>query len=64
MGIALLIMGSFVPWVYYGFYCDFFPKVIYLSGVSVLGITAIAVSMFDKFSHPKYRSLRAGLWQC
>lgn len=26
-GIALLIMGSFVPWLYYGFYCHFKPKV-------------------------------------
>lgn len=30
-GIALLIMGSFVPWLYYGFYCHFKPKVVYLS---------------------------------
>lgn len=22
-GIALLIAGSFVPWLYYGFYCDY-----------------------------------------
>ncbi|CAG0897782.1 unnamed protein product, partial [Cyprideis torosa] len=62
VGIALLIMGSFVPWVYYGFYCEFAPKVIYLSGVSVLGIAAITVSMFDKFAAPKYRSLRAGVF--
>ncbi len=27
-GIAFLIMGSFVPWLYYGFYCEFLPKVI------------------------------------
>lgn len=26
-GIAILIMCSFVPWLYYGFYCHFRPKV-------------------------------------
>lgn len=56
----MLIMGSFVPWLYYGFYCDFQPKVIYLSVVILLGISSIVVSLWDKFSEPKYRSLRAG----
>lgn len=59
-GIAMLIMGSFVPWLYYGFYCDFQPKVIYLSVTILLGISSIVVSLWDKFSEPKYRSLRAG----
>jgi len=61
-GIALLIMGSFVPWLYYGFYCDFQPKVIYLSVVVVLGITSIIVSMWDRFGEPKFRPLRAGIF--
>lgn len=26
-GIAFLIVGSFVPWLYYSFYCDYTPKV-------------------------------------
>lgn len=56
----MLIMGSFVPWLYYGFYCDFQPKVIYLSVVILLGIASIVVSLWDKFSEPEYRSLRAG----
>lgn len=59
-GIALLIMGSFVPWVYYGFYCHYEHKVIYLSVVMVLGIVSIVVSLWDKFSEPNLRPLRAG----
>uniref|UniRef100_A0A1I8FM20 Transmembrane protein n=1 Tax=Macrostomum lignano TaxID=282301 RepID=A0A1I8FM20_9PLAT len=58
-GIALLTMGSFVPWLYYSFYCQLSPKIIYLSLISVLGTTAIVVSMFDKFAAPQYRPLRA-----
>lgn len=59
-GIALLIMGSFVPWLYYGFYCHYHPKVIYLSVVVVLGISSVIVSLWDKFSEPNLRPLRAG----
>lgn len=59
-GIALLIMGSFVPWLYYGFYCHYEHKLIYLSVVIVLGIVSIIVSLWDKFSEPNLRPLRAG----
>lgn len=59
-GIALLIMGSFVPWVYYGFYCHYEHKLIYLSVVMVLGMASIIVSLFDTFSDPNLRPLRAG----
>lgn len=61
-GIALLIMGSFVPWLYYGFYCHYNQKLIYLSVVSVLGILSIVVSLWDKFSEPNLRPLRAGVF--
>ena len=26
-GIAFLTVGSFVPWLYYSFYCNYTPKV-------------------------------------
>ncbi|CAG2068020.1 unnamed protein product, partial [Timema podura] len=61
-GIAMLIMGSFVPWLYYGFYCHFQPKLIYLSVVTCLGVSSIVVSLWDRFSEPKYRALRAGVF--
>lgn len=61
-GIALLIMGSFVPWLYYGFYCNFLSKVIYLTSVVILGISSIIVSLSHQFSKPSYRPLRAGVF--
>lgn len=61
-GIALLIMGSFVPWVYYGFYCHYQPKVIYLTVVSILGLASIITSLWDKFSQPNLRPVRAGVF--
>ena len=53
-------MGSFVPWLYFGFYCSLQAKLIYLTVVVVLGICSIVVSLWDRFSLPRYRPLRAG----
>lgn len=59
-GIAFLIMGSFVPWLYYSFYCSPQPCFIYLIVVCVLGLAAITVSQCDFFATPQYRGVRAG----
>ncbi|XP_073973027.1 adiponectin receptor isoform X2 [Rhodnius prolixus] len=61
-GIAILITGSFVPWLYYGFYCQIRPRIIYLTVVIVLGIASIVVSLWDKFSESRFRPLRAGVF--
>lgn len=61
-GIALLIMGSFVPWVYYTFYCSTQPRVVYLLTISVLGIGAIVFSQWDRFAKPEYRVVRAAMF--
>lgn len=62
LGISLLIIGSFVPWLYYGFYCRREPKITYIAMVCVLGLGAIIVSLWDKFSESRYRPLRAGVF--
>lgn len=61
-GIAFMIMGSFVPAMYYGFYCRYTEKIVYLVGILTLGITCIVVSLWDKFATPRYRPLRAGVF--
>lgn len=61
-GITMLIVGSFIPWLYYAFYCRPQPMVIYITMISVLGLLAMIVSLWDKFAQPKYRSLRAGIF--
>lgn len=53
-------MGSFVPWLYYSFYCSPQPCVVYLIVVCVLGLAAITVSQCDFFATPQYRGVRAG----
>ncbi|EJW79571.1 hypothetical protein WUBG_09520, partial [Wuchereria bancrofti] len=62
LGISLLIVGSFVPWLYYGFYCRREPKITYIAMVCVLGLGAVIVSLWDKFSESRYRPLRAGVF--
>ncbi|XP_065573859.1 adiponectin receptor protein-like [Artemia franciscana] len=59
IGINFLIFGSFVPWLYYSFYCNHLTYIIYLSLVIALATASIIVSLFDKFSTPEYRSTRA-----
>ncbi|EPQ16106.1 Adiponectin receptor protein 1 [Myotis brandtii] len=61
-GIALLIMGSFVPWLYYSFYCSPQPRLIDLSIICVLGISAISVAQWDRFATPKHRQTREGVF--
>lgn len=61
-GIAFLTVGSFVPWLYYSFYCHYTPKVVYLCICIVLGILAVIVSLWDKFGTPRYRPFRAGVF--
>lgn len=61
-GISVLTMGSFVPWLYYAFYCEAIPKIAYLILISILGIACIIVSLWDKFSEPQFRAIRAGMF--
>lgn len=61
-GIAFLTMGSFVPWLYYGFYCQMGVKIIYMVLTFSLGTACIVVSLWDKFSEPRFRALRAGVF--
>lgn len=61
-GIAILIVGSFVPWLYFGFYCSFLTKCLYLSVIVALGLATVTICMWDRFSLPHWRPLRAGVF--
>lgn len=61
-GIALLTVGSFVPWLYYGFFCQQLAHLIYLVSIIILGTSCIIVSLWDQFAAPSFRPLRAGLF--
>uniref|UniRef100_A0A8C4R8W0 Adiponectin receptor 2 n=1 Tax=Eptatretus burgeri TaxID=7764 RepID=A0A8C4R8W0_EPTBU len=61
-GIALLTVGSFVPWLYYSFYCSPQLRFIYFIVVCLLGFAAIVVSQCDRFATPANRAVRAGVF--
>ncbi|OWA54636.1 Adiponectin receptor protein [Hypsibius exemplaris] len=61
-GIALLILGSFVPWLHFGFYCQTVTKIVYLSVISVFAVCAVIVSLWDRFSQPRFRPIRAAVF--
>lgn len=61
-GIALLTMGSFVPWVYYTFYCETQSKIVYMVTISLLAVISVILSQWDRFARPEYRAIRAGVF--
>lgn len=61
-GIASLITGSFVPFLYYAFYCNYATQLCYLTLVLTLGILTVIISSWERFSAPNYRHMRAGVF--
>lgn len=62
IGVSVLIVGSFIPWLFYGFYCRRWPKIVYMTIVFILGLASAIVSTFDRFARPGRRHLRAVLF--
>ena len=57
-GISFLITGSSIPAYYYGFYCTKTAQFVHISILVILCTICITISMWSKFSHPKYRVFR------
>lgn len=62
LGIVCLIWGSFVPSIYYGFFCEPRFLTMYLSMITILGAGCGVVSMAPKFSTSQWRPFRAGMF--
>ncbi|RKU47543.1 hypothetical protein DL546_006186 [Coniochaeta pulveracea] len=58
-GIVFLIVGSYVPALYYGFRCLSELLPVYLSMICILGAGCLTVSWFDHFRTPAWRPYRA-----
>lgn len=59
LGIALLIVGSNVPWIYYAHFCRPLAYVLYTASFILVGVIGTIVTLWDEFDKPKYRTLRA-----
>ncbi|KAI9351415.1 hemolysin-III related-domain-containing protein [Obelidium mucronatum] len=62
VGIVVLIVGSMLATMYYGFYCYTGMQVVYMTMVSLAGIITIGVNASEYFVGPKYRALRTMLF--
>ncbi|OXA60600.1 adiponectin receptor protein [Folsomia candida] len=62
VGISTLSMGSFFPWLYYGFNCDTWSQMVYWSVTFFLGLATIVASLSDKFGTPRWRPIRASIF--
>ncbi|KAL3900830.1 MAG: hypothetical protein SGCHY_001052 [Lobulomycetales sp.] len=60
LGICGIIIGSFVPIAYYGFYCNFAMQAIYISVMTIGCAVTIFLSVSSIFVDPRYRNLRIG----
>jgi adiponectin receptor len=61
-GITTLIVGSFIPPIYYCFYC--FPQlqIVYLTMIFLLGSVGLVGPLFDFFSDPKFYVKRVAIF--
>ncbi|CAK7270350.1 hypothetical protein SEPCBS119000_004043 [Sporothrix epigloea] len=61
-GIVFLIVGSYVPTLYYGFFCHPRWLTTYLYLIVLLGLACLAVSWLEHFRTPAWRPYRALLF--
>ncbi|KAL2827059.1 hemolysin-III related-domain-containing protein [Aspergillus cavernicola] len=62
IGIVGLIVGSFAPSVYYGFYCVPELQQLYWSMICGIGLGCVVVSIFPQFRTPRWRLFRAAMF--
>ena len=62
LGIVILMWGSTIPCVYYGFYCTPHLQKTYYTLVSVLAAGCVYATLHPAFRRPKYRPYRAAMY--
>ncbi|PVH68027.1 mPR-typeG-protein-coupled receptor [Cadophora sp. DSE1049] len=62
LGIVILIWGSTVPLIYYGFYCDSNLQNLYWAVVSILAVVCAIAILSPKFRYPTLRPYRTVMY--
>lgn len=62
LGIVILMWGSTIPCVYYGFYCTPNLQQTYYALVSALAVACVYVTLHPAFRRPGYRPYRAVMY--
>ena len=61
-GIAILITGSYLPYVYYIFYCSPFWQVLHSLVITGLGAAVIGFTQTQFFTQPGKQVVRSGIF--
>ncbi|KAJ1911096.1 hypothetical protein H4219_006043 [Mycoemilia scoparia] len=59
LGIVVLIVGSFVPTIFYAFYCHVHLKAFYIGLILFLGAGTAVMTVTPKFNSKEWRVIRA-----
>lgn len=62
VGITALIVGSFVPILYYGFYNETLYRTLYIGAMCALGGVLLVLAVTPLFHDERYRALRTFLF--
>jgi adiponectin receptor len=62
LGIIILMWGSIVPSVYYGFYCDPNLQKLYWTIASALAVVFAIATLTPNFRHPTFRIYRTAMY--
>ncbi|CAG8950711.1 hypothetical protein HYFRA_00002921 [Hymenoscyphus fraxineus] len=62
VGIVFMITGSFIPSIYYGFYCHPHLQETYWTMICSLGAGCTAASILERFRTPAWRPYRATMF--
>ncbi|GAC96231.1 adiponectin receptor protein 1 [Pseudozyma hubeiensis SY62] len=62
VGIVVMIVGSFLPALHYGFYCHPHFQLAYSIGISTLGGLAMYTVLAPRYATPAYRPYRTGVF--
>ena len=62
IGIAITILGTYGPFIYFAFYCQENIQWVYYILVNILGLITIVISSLDEFQKSNYRIYRGGIF--
>lgn len=62
IGITVMIITSFFPPIYYIFQCNPLWQIVYLAGITIMGIFTVVTLLSPSLSTGKFRSFRALLF--
>jgi len=62
LGIIVLTVGSFVPCIFYGFFCDPVSQALHLLSIAIAGACATYVVLDPEYARPTHRGARTGVF--